>query len=142
MPTITYSGQLTVCICWCGMRHAIPVELDMAMSLDHKQGAFCPLGHSYVRSGKTEAEKLRDTLAEKERQLEAARATQRRLRESVEHQEARVRGYQGALAKSKKRAAKGVCPAPGCKRSFVDVAKHVATKHPSLVAEPGAGAAE
>ena len=132
MTNLTYTSQLTVSVCWCGMRHAIPVELDREMDRDHGQGAYCPLGHRYVRAGKTEAQKLREQMAEKERQLEAARATQARLREQVEHEAARVRGYQGALAKQKQRAAKGVCPAPGCKRSFVDVAKHVATKHPGL----------
>lgn len=52
---------------------------------------------------------------------------------AVNHERARTRGYQGALAKTKKRAAKGVCPVAGCKRHFADVERHIASKHPDYV---------
>jgi len=37
----------------------------------------------------------------------------------------------GQLTKARKRADRGVCQ--HCHRSFVDVARHVATKHPSVL---------
>lgn len=138
MATITYTGSLTVTSCWCGIRVAIPDDL---YDLAQRKGSavYCPLGHTFVY-GDAENKRLKRERAELEAQLSAARATQDRLREEArrerdrtEHERRRVTGYQGALAKQKKRAARGVCPAAGCQRSFVDVARHVATCHPDFV---------
>jgi hypothetical protein len=132
MATITYSGQLVVTSCWCGIRLAIPDDLHSFARRRHKV-VFCPLGHEFVY-GDLENDRLKRERAEAAAALEAARHTQQLLRDEVEHERRRVTGYQGALAKQKKRAAKGVCPAPGCKRSFVNVERHVANCHPDLCA--------
>lgn len=134
MPTtIAYTGELIVTSCWCGIRVAIPDDLYAHAKKDSTNSVYCPLGHIFVYR-ESDATKLRREKAELEARLQASRRTQDHLREVVAHEQARVRGYQGALGKAKKRAAKGVCPAPGCKRSFVDVAAHVATCHPDLAA--------
>ncbi len=59
---LTYSGTLVPQTCWCGIRHAIPAELNREMNNNPRTNAYCPLGHSYV-VGKGEAERLRATLA-------------------------------------------------------------------------------
>lgn len=135
--TITYTETLETTTCWCGINFAVPGNL-LRHAHNGDQTIYCPLGHRVSWDKIDHEKKLKAQLAEKERQLEAARATQARLRDEVVHEQARVRGYQGALGKAKKRAARGVCPASGCKRSFVDVAAHVATCHPELVTSDGA----
>jgi septal ring factor EnvC (AmiA/AmiB activator) len=92
---------------------------------DHKAW-YCPNGHSQSYTGKTEAEKLRERLERVEIQRDHAR-------EEAERQKRIAAAAKGQATKAKNRAAKGVCPHPDCKRSFVDVARHVATKHPELV---------
>jgi hypothetical protein len=131
--TLTYTGQLVTETCWCGIHFAIPASLQREIQAKRHDG-HCPLGHTYIYGGKTEAQKLKEQLELKERQLASERARRDQAEADAAHERNRVRGYQGALGKAKKRAAKGVCPAAGCKRSFVDVARHVATCHPDLVA--------
>ena len=58
--TLTYAGKLTVVACWCGIRHAIPAELDDFQDRQHdngqqQRGIYCPLGHSHIRAGDGEA---------------------------------------------------------------------------------------
>src|SRR5262245_30141922 len=38
MTTLTYTGELTVLTCWCGMRHAVPVELHNFQKRQHADG--------------------------------------------------------------------------------------------------------
>lgn len=122
----------------CGVVFAMPDGLQ-ARLLETRRSFYCPNGHSMSYTGKTEAEKQKE--ARQRAEAEATRLRQRldQAQAQIEHEAARARGYKGAMVKAKARSAKGVCPAPGCKRSFVDVAKHVATKHPNLLdhqAEP------
>lgn len=51
-------------------------------------------------------------------------------REAAQHQS---RAFKGVVTKLKKRAANGVCPC--CNRTFVDLARHMAGKHPTFLAE-------
>lgn len=131
MATLTYTGELTVTTCWCGIKHAIPKNLARWAKQGERNAVYCPLGHEWVVR-QTEADVLRAQLDQAQADARWQRQEKERARAAAEHERNRVKGYQGALAKQRKRAAKGVCPAPGCKRSFVDVAKHVATCHPDL----------
>jgi hypothetical protein len=135
MTTLTYTEKLVVESCpTCHVRHAIPAPLrERALENPVTQKIYCPNGHPWWFTGKSEAEQLKEQL-EAERRRRASREEQLAAeRLAREHAEAQARGYKGAMVQARKRSAKGVCPAPGCKRSFVDVAKHVATKHPELV---------
>lgn len=124
--TLVYSGQLTVVTCWCGMRHAIPRELDDFQDRQHDNGQsqtaiYCPLGHTHIRAGEGEAEKLR-------KQLSRERDRSARLVASRDQAEASARAYKGVATKAKKRAAAALCPC--CKRSFVQLRRHMETQHP------------
>lgn len=121
--TLIYAGTLVVRRCWCGIRHAIPSELNRALDLDPKQAAYCPLGHSYVSTthDQRESEQLRAQLTRTNARLDQARA-------EAEHERRRTNGYKGQLTKTKKRIAKGVCPC--CNRQFVNVEKHMSNQHP------------
>ncbi|MHB8492459.1 MAG: hypothetical protein ACYDA6_09655 [Solirubrobacteraceae bacterium] len=131
--SLTYTGELVVVTCWCGMRHAVPAELRDYQLRQHRDGLaqtdiYCPLGHSYIISGKGEAEKLREQLEQEQRRLQAARDRAARIGAARDQAEASARAYKGAATRARTRAAAAVCPC--CKRSFVQLRRHLATKHP------------
>lgn len=123
--TLTFTGRLVVSVCWCGMRHAIPEELDDFRRREHADGrshsVYCPLGHSYVLSGTPEVVKER-------KRREAAEARAQAIQDQLDSEQRSHAATKGQLTKTKKRVANGVCPC--CNRHFVTVERHVASKHP------------
>lgn len=132
MSALTYLTTLNLHHCpRCGVAYGLDEAYDARRREDHKT-FYCPNGHTASYNGKTEAEKARE-------EAERLRMRVARLEDDVAleqdrraHADARANGYKGALTKAQKRAARGVCPASGCKRSFANVAEHVATQHPEL----------
>lgn len=127
--TLIYSGHLTVVTCWCGMRHAIPVELHEDAKQNPKNGVFCPLGHEWVVR-ESEADKLKRQLERERNRSTSLRGALDRTEAEAKHQAQRAAGFKGALTKAKKRIGKGVCPA--CNRHFENVERHMHTQHPDL----------
>lgn len=121
--TMTYSETLAVTHCWCGIALAIPENL-LRHAHNDGQVVYCPLGHQFSWS-ETEAKRLKKRLEQEERRASSLMA-------QLDQEKASHRSTKGQLTKAKKRAAKGVCPVPGCKRSFVNVARHVETQHPDF----------
>ena len=124
--TLSYMGRLVVDVCWCGMRHAIPEELYEFQQRQHRDGEkqtdiYCPLGHPHVISGEGEAARLRKQLEHAERRRQA----ERDLREDTER---RLAAQRGATTRARKRATAALCPC--CNRSFVQLRRHMETKHP------------
>lgn len=127
--TMTYTETLEVTRCWCGIALAIPTNL-LRHAHDDGQSVYCPLGHQFSWR-ETEADRLRTKLerAESQREREANRArAERDLREDTER---RLAAQKGATTRAKNRHAAGVCP--GCKRSFVQLRRHMEAKHPELI---------
>ncbi len=118
----------------CGITFGFPSAFDDQLRENHRS-FYCPNGHSQSYVGKTEAEKLREKLEAKERDIANMETRLQNQRDRAVTAERRVTALKGEVTKAKNRAAKGVCPAPGCKRSFVNVARHVAKQHPELVDE-------
>jgi hypothetical protein len=117
--TLIYSGELLVETCWCGIRHAIPAELRGHQLRQYENGQtpviiYCPLGHPYVPAGEPEVERLR-RIAKLQGEARA-------------QAEASARAYKGAATRARKRSAVATCPC--CNRSFVQLRRHLATKHP------------
>ena len=123
--TVEFTDTLIVVTCWCGMNHAVPEALRDYQLRSHKNGKsvtiFCPLGHGHSPSGKGEAqverekrERLERLLANRDEDLRAERASHTTTK--------------GQLTKARKRAVAGVCPC--CNRSFVNMRRHIETKHP------------
>lgn len=132
--TMTYTGTLVITSCHCGIRLAIPDTLYIKAQADASVHIYCPIGHTFVYR-KNEAERQRE-------RAEAAEQRSGRILAELDQERARTqaarnqtRAYKGALTKTKKRAVAGVCPAPGCKRSFQNVARHVKSQHPELCHE-------
>lgn len=107
--------------CVCGTPFAIPA----VMLSDKRKTAgsiYCPSGHC-IGWTETEADRLRKKLATEtnlrtQAELNAARALDRQ-------QEA-----EAMLRKHEKRSANGVCPC--CNRSFINMQRHMKTKHPEF----------
>lgn len=118
------------------------IEPTSHTALKRSAGTFyCTWGHSnYYPKGPTEAEELRrerDRLKQQTARLEEEVLRQQRWRataeESAKASERRASAARGQVTKLKKRAANGVCPC--CNRTFVDLQRHMATKHSGFLAE-------
>jgi len=119
---VTYVGTLTTVggCCGCGIEFAAPEEFVKARRRDH-QTFYCPAGHAQHFPHKSDVEELKDKLA-------AVRSQRDQAKKEAEHAEARRRGEKAAKTRLQKRVAAGVCPC--CKRSFSQLASHMAAKHP------------
>lgn len=126
MTTLTYTGTLTTTTCWCGIAHAIPSDLYRKAELDHRQSVYCPLGHSWVFAGETEAARLA-------RELKRARDRLASERARADGAEASLRTTKGHVTRLRKRVLDGECPL--CGQHLRDVARHVARVHPGESAE-------
>ena len=135
MTSLTYTESLTVVHCTCGMPYAIPHTLyQRALEKRGPRGVevCCPVGHYWHFTGKTDAEILAEEKAALEQRNTRLSAALDQAQAEAQAQVKRANAYKGEVTKIKKRTEKGVCPVPGCKRSFVDVARHVASKHPGV----------
>lgn len=118
--TLTYVGQLVVTSCWCGIGLAIPDSLYQEASANHNKSVYCPLGHSFVYGGETEAQKERRLRKQAEDLAAVAGAR-------ADQAEASRRAWKGQVTKLRNRAAAGACPF--CGQSVYQMARHVARKH-------------
>lgn len=108
---------------------SVPIFMDAARDAELQRNHgnfFCVNGHSQRYIDKSDLEKLRDQLGEKERLLAAERArasTNFLAREKAERE----------LKKVKRRVSQGICPC--CNRTFTEssLARHIKTKHPEFV---------
>ncbi len=65
------------------------------------------------------------------RKAVAERARVVHARDDAEHQRKRVNALRGVVTRTKKRIANGTCPC--CTRTFTNLARHIAAKHPDYV---------
>lgn len=94
---------------------------------------WCPNGHAGINYGKSTAERLRDDLERAQRT--ANREGQWRIQAEREAEAARrsTIAYKGHLTRIRRKIAAGVCPC--CRRSFSNVQRHIAGRHPEFVAK-------
>lgn len=123
--------------CNCKSQMWIPDALEEAARAQRGPNGirfYCAYGHpQHYVIGETEEDKLRrerDRLAQRiaEKQDEINR--QREMREATERQLSATRGV---VTRIKNRVGHGVCPC--CNRTFGDLSRHMATKHPTYAAE-------
>lgn len=125
--TLTYTGELVITTCWCGIVMALPSDLyDYA----HRSGAtcYCPLGHGWVRKDNI-AKRLKETEAEVNR----LRALWSDEYDQHKRTERRLKATRGVVTRTKRRIAKGLCPR--CHAHFGNLEKHIASQHPEFIAE-------
>jgi hypothetical protein len=132
MPEMTYVETLTAVTCTCGINYAIPKTLEQQLR-DHRasdpgetKSVYCPLGHRWHYTGKSEATVQRERAEAAERRARANRD----LLEAEERSHAATRGH---LTRVKNRVEHGVCP--HCNRSFQDLRRHMRSKHKAELRE-------
>ena len=116
--------------CWCGVSFAVPESLydEYTRKNDRRSGSmhlWCPLGHSMIPAGPSEAQQLRDKLA---RAITEHSARERHLMEQRDTAARRAAAARGQVTKVKRRISRGVCPC--CNRTFADLARHMSGQHP------------
>ena len=114
----------------CEERFGLTAETEALLRRSSK-GFCCPWGHSLsFPQGESKEDKLRREVNQL-RQNKAYLEDQRREAEArAEHERRRANGYKGHATKITKRAKAGVCPC--CNRSFENLRRHMATKHPQF----------
>ena len=103
----------------CGVEFGLTADY-IARRRKDGNGFHCPNGHS-LTFGKSEADKLREQL----RQTQAQVTHQIDQRVAAQRE---VRQLKDAAKQQRRRTAAGVCPC--CKRSFAQLRRHIAAKHP------------
>lgn len=126
--------SLAVLVCpWhgCSITYAIPERLraDAERAGGGKISWYCPNGHSVIYKGASEEDKLRERL-ERERQRAARLAAERdQIKASERAQRAAATRARNQRDKERKRVGNGVCPC--CNRTFTNLQRHMASKHPN-----------
>lgn len=127
------AGELVVERCWCGIQHAVPRNLVEKQRREHEENRpqtaiYCPLGHTWVRSGPSKAKQLEQQVARERAWRDQAEARAREERERRARTERQLSAQRGVTTRIKNRVAKGVCPC--CNRHFENLQRHMATQHP------------
>lgn len=119
----------------CGVEYAVRTEFVKKLRESHAT-FHCPNGHGAHFPAKTEAEILKEKLSA----AEASAANLKKRTEWAEENERKATKERDAAkaeaARLRKRAQNGACPC--CKRTFSNLARHMAIKHPT---SPEAGQA-
>ena len=133
--TITIEVELVpMNCCVCGIAFAFDADVIRARRRDH-QWFYCPVGHEQHFAGESDEEQLAREL--KEARLEISRAEYRAQTEQLhrEFAEKSLRATKASVTKLKKRIANGVCPC--CHRTFAQLGRHMANKHPEYEKKRG-----
>lgn len=125
--------------CWhaCFMEFQVPKGFTTARRNDQKS-FYCPGCGNRMSYGvdNSDAAKLRRELGRAKQNTAYLEDEVKRQRERCEAEEHRRSALKGQVTKLKKRTAAGVCPC--CNRTFLSLARHMAQKHPTFIAEPTA----
>jgi hypothetical protein len=128
METMTFTGELTIVTCWCGIVYALPSDLRSHQLREHDAGRshaiFCPLGHESIPSGESRAAKL-------ERQLAAVRASHDQTQADLRETRNKLNAEKAVKSRLKNRIAKGKCPC--CDGTFANLRRHMTRLHPEFV---------
>jgi len=132
MSALTFMRQQRIELydcCVCSQPIALTEPHEKWLRIDSGREFFCPYGHSQVfRDG--EVDRLRKKLEEQTRT-----ATEMAERAQVAERAKKLEEGKRILAerelkRTKTRVAGGVCPC--CNRTFVQLARHMKTKHPEV----------
>lgn len=111
--------------CSCGVPFAMTEYLKKERLKD-KTSFYCPNGHSQSYVGKSD-ERLRKEAEEARKQAEQL-AAEAQLRAQAERDQRLA--AERELKRHRSRAKGGACPV--CKRTFVQVTRHMKTQHPDF----------
>lgn len=119
----------------CSERFAVPAETYQRWRRTHESW-YCPKGHCRSYHHESDLEKLRrektEQAARMQRQIDYERERKESEIRTRMHITRRLNATRGVLTRTKNRVAHGVCPC--CGRTFQQLARHMAGKHPDYVA--------
>jgi hypothetical protein len=133
--TLSHSTTITIISCSsCGVPIALGQHHESSLRRNHKT-FYCPNGHNQYFPAKSDVEKERERAELAEQRV--ARANTRAIQAQQEAENARrsAAAYKGQVTKLRKRVAAGICPVPGCRRTFQNVARHVEGQHATYLEE-------
>lgn len=113
--------------CNCGIPFFMPTYLQKRLIQNKGEAFYCPNGHGQHYSGLTEAQKLK-------LEMERLKSEQAKKEEELQNQWLDALSEKNKLEKQLKRVHRGVCPC--CNRTFVDLQRHMKSKHPELLPAP------
>lgn len=129
---LAHKADLYVLDCsQCGVVFGVPSTMEKRRRSDGRT-FWCPNGHT-MSWHTTEEDRLRKRAEKAERIVTRERAAADRAAAEAKHMAAVARGHKGAHQRTKNRVARGVCPC--CRRSFVDLERHMAGQHPDYGGE-------
>lgn len=120
-----YTEEVTMVVevcCNCGIVFGMPSNLNRVLRDDPDKWFYCPNGHSQHYSKSATQRKLEETkklLEDAQNRLAQERTSKIQIENLLDKERKKL-----------KRVQKGVCPC--CTRSFTNLKKHMATKHPEL----------
>jgi hypothetical protein len=108
---------------YCGMPFAMTSDYQERRIQDRRT-FYCPDGHPQAYTGQNHEEKIKRL----QREVELERRSRENAEMAREMEQQQRKAAERELKQIKKRAAAGLCPC--CNRSFVQLQRHMATKHP------------
>ncbi len=133
MPALQeYVDTLEIIECTCGVVYGLTEQFIRYRREDHET-FYCPHGcrrHYPQESDKEKFKRQRDTAR---RRAASAEGQATRERETAEYYRRSAAASRGHLTRIKNRIKNGVCPVPGCRRTFQNVLAHMARQHPNFV---------
>jgi DNA repair exonuclease SbcCD ATPase subunit len=126
---LNFTETLTIKCCpVCSIRYAAPES--MFVRIKERGGSWhCPNGHVLVFN-ESEADGLKKALESEKRSSEYKDQRIKSLNNDLMASSNRLRATKAAKTRLKNRIAVGVCPC--CNRTFQDLARHMAGKHPEF----------
>lgn len=113
----------------CHLLFAIPELLAKELRGNHRT-FYCPKGHSLSWNGESALEQERRLRKNAERQRDNAESARLAARDQARAAERSAAATRGHLTRLRRKIENGVCPVPGCQRSFQNVRRHIAGQHP------------
>lgn len=127
---LDFNQRLVAITCYkCGITFAVPQYFKTKRQED-TETFWCPNGHNqaYVKS---EAQKLREQLAEEKRNSEWWQNVAKSRESQIKGANIQLGKVKAKLKRTEIRVSNGVCPC--CNRSFTNVRRHMKTKHPDYI---------
>lgn len=116
----------TLTCCSCGVTFAVP-QYFRQKRLEDRGNFWCPNGHSqaFVES---EVQRLQKQLEAEKRNAEWWRVNSQSKDKMIKGQNIQLGKVRAKLKRTETRVGHGVCPC--CNRTFVNMQRHMKTKHP------------
>ena len=113
----------------CGVAFALTESHLRELRRSHAS-FYCPKGHERHFPGKSDIEKLKEQIAEKDRFLENSQKRLEWAKLDAKIAKRSAASYKGKLNHVKAHVGNGVCPC--CKRTFQNLQRHMSSKHPGF----------